>query len=251
MVKMSALTRLAMSSLCALGIAAFASAEQVMHCDNVTFASDLEGNKIVTLPSFDLNGAGGPYILTGVTVEVRHSGSALLQVDNDDDFATIDTNARIIRTFTVEVPGLGAQFGTRTITSPTVQLQPDDGDDTSFDPNAPDGHDFASINYSNFLAGTYNPGVALYQSSGPDTVDFEVDVLTMVNDMQFNPSPTAQQQQAQNPLLDVEVCVTYEYETASPATIPTVSEWGLIILTLLTLTAATLTFGRRRGTQPV
>lgn len=249
-----------MARRCILGVGAWACvglavaiarADTVQYCDDVSFASDTEPAELITLPKFDVDGAGGPYILNSVLVEVRSSGSANVQIDNDDGTASPTVRGRIIRQFSLTGPGGVSVNGNQTTVTSNVGLGPDNGDGAGmFDSSAPDGTTFGGpVSYSNILAGSATPPTAAYQSSGPDTVDFTATPTLISNDQQWIGPPPAQfQLEAQASDLTVEVCVTYDFSNAGgPAAIPTVSEWGLIIMTLLLLTGATMVFGRRRG----
>ncbi len=199
------------------GAAATSSlADLISHSGSVSFSSDAEPNQTVTLPSFDTQ--GGTLTLTGVTVDVSHSGSADAAGDNDDPFKTTTVRARIIRTLTASGPGVGA-FGTKTITSADQFLEVDDGDLTNFDPSPPDGIAFGVLSYADESAGSFSPATGLYATPGPGTVDFEVSPVLMVNDQQFiGPAPDAWQLEVENPDLTVKVKVTYEY-TPEPASL--------------------------------
>lgn len=197
-------------------LSAFALGDIQTFEDCVVFTSDLEANKTVTLPSF--NTMGGLLTLVGVTVDVTHDGGVDAAGDNDDEFQGVDANARVIRTFTASGPGVGA-FGNKTINSPFVTLSPDNGDLGNFDSTPPDGVVFGSLFYTAESAGTFNPAPVLYATPGPGSVNFDADVILMVNDNQFLPTPPdAWQLEVENPYLNVCVKVTYEY-TPEPATL--------------------------------
>ena len=184
--------------------------------DSVTFTSDLEANKTITLDSF--NTQGGTLTLTDVLVEFFFSGSCDIAVDNDDGFKEFNVNARIIRAWLGSGPGIATAFGTKTYTTAPVDLAKENGDGTTLDITAPDGTNFGSVTFTMEAGTSHNPLESLYDTNGPGTVAFPIDVQTIVNDLQFSPNtPDAYQLDVQNGLLTVYAKVTYTY-TPEPAT---------------------------------
>lgn len=216
--------------------ASAAYAESVTYCDSVSFISDTEADQTITLPSFDTQ--GGALTLTGVTVEVLHSGSADITADNDDPAKSASVKARIIRGALIDGPGVFAQ-ASKTVTSAVVALDPDNGDGAgAFDGTGPDGHFFGTLNYVDEAAfgSPFSPSTALYATAGPGTVDFIVgnagqqDQLLMVNDLQFEGTPPDQWQlEVVNPTFDIQVCVTYEY-VPEPSALSLLGLGGLALL---------------------
>lgn len=210
-----------------------ASAETLTYCDSVSFTSDLEGAKTITLPGFDNN--GGLWVLDSVMVDVKHSGSVEPSADNDDPFQTASVQARMIRQVNIYGPAGHVAIGNKTITTSLVALAADDGDLATFDASAPDGVAFGALSYPAQTAigsGT----VATQPYDGVATVDFTVggapntDIL-MVNDLQFDgPAPDSWQLEVENPLLTVEVCVTYDYTIIpEPTSLALLALGGLLI----------------------
>lgn len=187
-------------------MAAGSQAAILSHSDSVVFTSDLEPAKNITLPAFDT--LGGTRALVDVSVELYHWGSAEPKADNDDTQQGADVNARIIRTWSLSGVGV-AGFGNKTVQSPVISLVADDGDLALFDATGPDGHDFGVLGYTSELAGTYYPNENDYDNGG--TVSFAVTPLTMVNDLQWDVNPDAWQLEVENPLLEVEVVVNYNW----------------------------------------
>jgi hypothetical protein len=187
----------------------------------VSFTSDTEANKNITLPTFDT--VGGTLTLTGVSVEFYHTGSANIAGDNDDLYKTCTVNARIIRGWDAYAPGVVPSIltGAKTVSSGGVALGVENGDGAVFDPAAPDGTNFGGpVGYTSLLAGTYNPAnLALYATNGAGTVNFTIDVMTMVNDQEFVLGGSdSWQLEVQDPTLGVTAQVTYTY-TPEPATV--------------------------------
>lgn len=198
------------------GLVTSASALTVSDIGTVSFTSDLNPNDDIVLDSFDTSLG----ILTGVTVNMWHTGSVATRGDNDDPFNTADVQARMIRTWSATGPGVFG-VGTHTVNSATQTLGLDDGDGSVFDSAAPDGYDFGTLSYSNLSAGSFVPGsTAAYQTAGPGSVTFTVDPLNMVNDLNFvNAPPDVWQLEVQDPILDVTVQVVYDYVIPEPATL--------------------------------
>ena len=215
-----------------LALAGPAQATFVTYADSVSFTSDLEADKNIVLPSFD--NMGGTRTLLDVIVEFGHSGKAEPAADNDDPFQGASVRARVIRQWSGSGPGVGT-FGSNTVNSPFISLDPDDGDGGNndvFDPTAPDGHDFGILGYGPLTIGPFNPAEALYDTPAPNTVTFTITPTLMVNDLQFQDppgTPDAWQLEVENPLLTVEVSVTYEY-IPEPATASLLSLGALLVL---------------------
>ena len=107
----------------------------------------------------------------------------------------------------------------------------DDGDLTLVDPTPADGTDFGgSLSYSNLLAGSVSPAISNYIGTG--MIDFTVDVLTMVNDLQFQgAAPDTWQLEVENPSLDVWVDVTYDYHAVpEPISLSLLALGGLVVI---------------------
>lgn len=187
-------------------VAVPAMAGVIVQNQTATFVSDLEPNVILTFNTFD--NLGGTLILNDVRVEVSHEGGAILRADNDDDFKTTNVNGRIIRTWSLSGPAVFA-FGSRTVTTPSVFLDVDNGDDGLFDDTGPDGTNFGSVAYGSEGVSDTHPNKALYETNGPGTVDFTADVLFMINDLQFDVAPDQWQLEVQDPYLTINVTVTY------------------------------------------
>ena len=206
-----------------------AQADSVSYCGAVSFTSDLEDPQDISLPSFDDN--GGEYVLQSVIVDVYHTGSAQPAADNDDPLQGAVVRARVIRQFSASGPGVFS-IGGNTVNSAFIDLDPDDGDLANFDPTAPDGVDFGILGYADVLAGSYTPGSGLY--AGPGDVMFSVTPTLMVNDLQFEDppgTPDAWQLEVEFPVLEVELCVTYEYQVVpEPASLALLALGGLLVL---------------------
>ena len=199
----------------ALTLAGTASADIVSFTSGVAhFTSDLQPSQVVSIPTFDLDDycqAPMYAVLDNVTIEIYHSGSVIERGDNDDPFNMAEVQARMIRNGQVTGPDAVAFIG-NTINTPAVQLDPDNGDLTVFDPTPPDGVDFGQLQYSNMLGFTAFPTEATYSSNGPSTIDFTVTPSVMVNDQQFvGPAPDAWQLEVEDPMFDIWVEVTYDY----------------------------------------
>jgi len=206
---------------------AVASADEVSYCNFVSFTSDLQDPQDLYLPKFD--NQGGSLILDDVVVNVYHSGSAQPKADNDDPFKSAVVRARVIRQFSAIGPGVFSSGG-NTVTSPFINLDPDNGDLALFDATPPDGWDFGVLGYASLLAGQYFPSEAFYDSNGPANVAFNVSPLLMVNDLQFEGiTPDAWQLEVEYPILEVQVCVTYTY-SPEPASLGLLAVGGLALL---------------------
>ena len=218
-----------------LVVPGMASASTISDMDSVSFSSDLEADKTITLDSF--NTVGGTLTLTDVLVEFFFSGSCDIGVDSDDGDEEFDVNARIIRTWSGTGPDIFPASGTKTYTPvPVVHLGMDDGDGGTLDLSAPDGTNFGGVAFAMEAGTSHNPTESYYDTAGPGTVDFTIDVQTIVNDFQSSPDmPDAYQLDVQNPLLAVYAKVTYTY-TPEPAT-----------MAMLGLGALGLVARRRRG----
>ena len=211
--------------------AGMAQADVISDSGTVSFTSDLEDPKVVELMSFDTTAdlcpLGLDTVLQSVTVTFSFDGGADLAGDNDDPFQSADMNGRVIRTWTATGPGVAA-FGTETVTTAIIPLDPDDGDLGIFDPNPPDGHDFGTVGFSGEGGGIYSPTPALYETAGPGTVQFAVNPEAMVNDLQFGITPDAWQLEVQNPFMDVHVEVVYDYECVPEPSTFVLAGFGLL-----------------------
>ena len=226
---MRRITLVAVLAVAALSTAV--SAATINHCSNsAIFTSDTEPNVTVSFPAFNL---GAMYELDAVSVGIFHSASVDIKGDNDDPFKTAAVNARMIRAFSATGPGV-AGLGSKTVQGGVVNLGVDDndgGDNDVFDPTPNDGTDFGGpLAYLNELAGTFTPGTAAYIGAG--NIDFTVDVLTMVNDQQFQGvAPDSWQLEVENPRLEVYVCVTYDYhQVPEPASLALLAMGGIVAL---------------------
>jgi len=189
-------------------LCASASAYSMFNTYTVSFVSDGEPSKIMTVETFDTQ--GGTRDLQAVEVELFHSGHFEAKVWNDDPIKSAEVKARLIRQWLLSGPDIdpAATETYKLYTSPQVHLDP--GQE----------HDFGQVGYSKTAAGTYNPvDVTLYETSGPGTVDFTVTPLLMVNDLAFiGGAPDVWRMQVKNPDLTVEAKVTYIY-IPEPATL--------------------------------
>ncbi|MCC7293868.1 MAG: choice-of-anchor E domain-containing protein [Phycisphaerales bacterium] len=190
------------------------------------FTSDLESDVILTFPTFD--NQGGSLVLTDVRVDVRHRAGVIMRADNDDRFKEATVNGRMIRTWSLSGPDMFTAQS-RTKNTPVIQLEKDDGDAGIFDSSAPDGTDFGLINYGNISVGPFSPDLTLYDTNGPDSVDFIADVLLMVNDLQFVVPPDVWQLEVQRPYLQITVDVTYTFR---PIPLPAAAWLGALGLGL-------------------
>lgn len=224
--------------VCILLIIGPAGAAIIHQSDSVSFTSDLEPNKTITLNSFDTTDTtgcppGGWRELNTVTVTVTYDGSAGIIADNDDPLKSGTVNARIIRTWSMSGPGALAGFGTKMVTTTGLLLQADDGDLSVFDPSPPDGKDFGALSFAGEPAAgsPYTPTKSAYETAGAGTVDFVVDVATMVNDLQWDVTPDAWQMEVQNPVLTVMVDLDYDWTCVpEPATLSLLALGGLALI---------------------
>lgn len=202
-----------------------------MHSGSVSFVSDLENDKNIDIPKFD--NMGGLRTLLGVTVEVCHSGQVDLLADNDDAFQGGTVRGRMIRQYSLFGAGV-ASFGGQTVNTAFVNLSADDGDggdNNVFDPTPPDGHDFGTVSYGPLVDGPFFPNLLLYDSNGPGIVSYMVTPVLMVNDLQWqmDAQPDDWQLQVADPLMTVEVKVSYTY-IPEPATAGLIGLGGLGML---------------------
>ena len=216
------------------GLAMGVPLNPITQSGSVSFTSDLEADKTITLNSFDTTADYGCALgdwaeLKSVTVTVTYEGSAAIKGDNDDELKTTTVNGRIIRTWALTGPGGLTGGGTKDLPTSPVDLAVDDGDGGDFDANAPDGTDFGGpVAFTNEPASgsPYTPISAAYETAGPGTVDLVVDVLAMVNDQQFSTqAPDAWQLEVQDPDLTVRVQLDYEWEC-----VPEPATMGLLLL---------------------
>lgn len=185
-------------------------ADEISFTRMATFTSDLNSNVTLTFPTFDIQ--GGALQLLDVKVEFVHAGTVRMSADNDDPFKTANVNARMIRAWLATGPGV-ATNAFKIVMTPTHFLDKDNGDGLAFDPTPPDGTDFGGpLAYSSEPAGVFHPNPALYTTDGPGSVDFIVDVLLMINDLQFQGTPPDRWTlEVQDPLLTVQTTVTYTF----------------------------------------
>ncbi|MCK4342171.1 MAG: PEP-CTERM sorting domain-containing protein [Phycisphaerae bacterium] len=208
-----------------------ALAESVMHTSGTAhFVSDLEPPQTVDVPSFD--GHGGLWVLDNVLIQCMHSGSVDISADNDDEFQSAAANARMIRIFGVTGPDnpTFTVTGSKEIASDPVTLAADDGDGDAWDPTPPDGHLFDTLTYAPELGATwFVTNLAAYYNP-PATIDFEITPDTMVNDVQWDPTPAMYQLEVEHAVLDVYLEVTYTYHI-----IPEPATFSLLALGALAL----------------
>jgi len=233
--------RATVAAACVLLMVGSAMGDVISQSDSVSFSSDLEADKTITLDSFDTTADYGLPLgqwadLILVTVTVTHEGSATMGADNDDPFNTTNVNARVVRTWALTGPGVTSS-ASKTVQSQPVFLDVDDtdgGDPDLFDPTPDDGHDFGALGYPSEAAAVLpngTPAPALYETVGPGTVDFIVDVVAMVNDLQFDVAPDAWQMEVENPILTVTVDLDYEWiAVPEPATASLIAVVGAAVL---------------------
>lgn len=202
-------------------------ADEMSFTEMASFVSDLQGNQILTFPTFDTQ--GGTLELQDVRVDFRHVGRVRLGADNDDPFKTATVNGRMIRSWMATGPGVLTNE-MRILATPPVFLDVDNGDAQNFDPNPPNGTWFNGPLFYDDPGDTFHPALALYTTDGPGTVDFVVDVLLMVNDLQFQGTPPdAWTLEVQDPLLQVEATITYTF-IPEPATLLLLLAGGAALL---------------------
>ncbi len=191
-------------------LVAGAFADDETFSQTVSFTNDLEPDQTVTLPGFDT--LGGTRILQLVTLDVLHAGSVIAKADNDDPLRSATVNARIIRGFSVAGVEDAAYtaLGQKTEISPSVELAEDDGDGDVLDPTPPDGYQFDLWYVGEAAIGIADRPLMPYE--GVAEVNFVVSPDTMVNDLQFEgETPSEWQMGIQEPLLEVDVAVTYTW----------------------------------------
>lgn len=211
-----------------VGMAGSALAAIDSHTGAASFSTDLAPNVQINLPQF--NPTLGT--LNSVSVSVVHTGTVHTKVDNDENLFSTNANGRLIRAWQLSGPNGGSAFGNQTILTPSTLLGPENGDGTSADFTGPDGTDFGTFGYTNAA-----PNFAVFP--GPDatyvglsTVLFDVDVQTMVNDVQFSPAtPNAVQYDIQDSFLEVKVTVNYNYTPVpEPASLGLVGLGGVFAM---------------------
>lgn len=191
-------------------LATGALADEESFSQSVSFVNDLEPDQTVTLPGFDT--MGGTRVLEAVTVEVLHAGSVIAKADNDDPLRSATVNARIIRGFNVAGVEDAAYtaLGQKTEISPSVDLAEDDGDGDVLDPSPPDGYQFDLAYLGEAAIGVADRPLMPYEDVAE--VNFVVSPDTIVNDLQFEgETPSEWQLGIQDPLLEVDVTVTYTW----------------------------------------
>lgn len=200
------------TTLSVLAVAGSAVAAVEVWSGQTSFSSDAQPANAIAIQQFDT--LGGTRTLNSITIDYDFKGSADIAADNDDPFKSGAANGRIIRTFTATGPGGAFGFGTKTILSSVVTLDPDNGDGAgSFDSTGPDGVIFPTLAFPFELAMSGSAASGPYIGAG--TVNFNVTPSVMVNDLQF--SATDQYQtQVSNPDLTVRITVSYDY-TIVPA----------------------------------
>ena len=231
------------AAACVLALAGLASAgpmpNPITQTGCTAFTSDLEAPKTITLNSFDTTAsfgcpAGQWAELQSVVLTVTYCGSANIKADNDDDFQGADVNARIIRSWSMTMPGGSDATGAKTVTSSTVNLAADDNDNDNFDATAPDGTDFgAALTFANEPAAgsPYTPTTSAYETAGTGTVDFVVTPIAIVNDLQWVTTPDAWQMEVQDALMTVDVTLDYHWTCVpEPASLALLAIGGLALI---------------------
>ena len=203
--------------------ASAASADSYMVSGSASFESALQPSVMVSVPKFD--DMGGTRELTGVLVEFCHNGSVNLQGDNDDPFdhgQQLFVQGQLIRSWSVNGPAGLASGATKIVNTGLVPLGADDGDGGNndlFQAAGPDGHDFGLVGYSTLMLS--HPGQPLGAYSGLGTADFTFTPDVISQDLNFAPYvPDSWQLFVENPRLNLEAKVTYDYRPVpEPATI--------------------------------
>ncbi len=193
----------------ALACSTPAWADELSFSEMASFTSDLNNDVVLALPSFDTQ--NGARTLQDVKIEFFHTGTVRLGADNDDPFKTARVNGRMIRSWLASGPGVGTSEFHLDQTA-VVFLDVDNGDGANFDPTPPDGTNFGGPLAYAEAGDVFFPSENLYATNGPGTVNFTVDVLLMINDLQFNgPPPDRWTLEVQDPRLTVETKVTYTF----------------------------------------
>lgn len=214
-----------LATLAVVACAGAAAAATESWQNQVSFTSDAQPASNLSIPQFDT--LGGTRSLNSITISYYFKGSADIAADNDDPFKSGAANGRIIRTFTASGPGGAFGFGTNTVTSAVVNLDPDNGDGAgSFDSTGPDGVIFPTLAFGFDLAGVGAAALGPYIGAG--SVNFSVTPVVMVNDLQF--SATDQYQtQVSNPDLTVQIKVDYDYTLVpAPGSLALIGLGGLV-----------------------
>lgn len=188
---------------------------------SVSFESALQPSVVVSVPKFD--DLGGTLTLAHVLVEFCHSGSVNMKGDNDDPFdhgQQLLVQGQMIRSWSVAGPAGLASGATKIVNTGLVPLAADDGDGGNndvFDSAGPDGHDFGLVSYSTLMVSHPGEPTAAYLGAGTADFTFTPDVVSQ--DLNFSPYvPDSWQLEVENPILDLEVKVTYRY-TPEPSTL--------------------------------
>ena len=190
------------------------NADSYMVSGSTSFQSALQSPAVVSVPKFD--DLGGTRELTSVLVEFCHTGSVDLQGDNDDPFdhgEQLLVQGQLIRSWSVSGPAGLNSGATKIVNTALVPLAPDDGDGGNndvFDSSAGDGHNFGLVGYSTLMLS--HPGQPLGDYSGAGTADFTFSPDVISQDLNFSPYvPDSWQLQVENPILNLEAKVTYNY----------------------------------------
>ncbi len=225
-------TRLVVAAVACLCVSSAAMADSYMVSGSTSFESSLQPSVIVSVPKFD--DMGGTLTLTNVLVQFCHNGAVELQGDNDDPFdhgQNLFVRGQMIRSWSVTGPAGLNSGATKIVNTALVPLGPDDGDggdNDLFDPTGPDGHDFGLVNYATLIVS--HPGEPTGAYSGIGTADFQFTPDVLSQTLEFTPYvPDAWQLMVENPILNLEVKVTYTY-TPEPATLALVGLGALALI---------------------
>lgn len=207
----------------ALLTASAVRADSYMVSGSTSFESALQPSVVVSVPKFD--DMGGTRELVGVLVEFCHNGSVNLQGDNDDPFdhgQQLFVRGQLIRSWSVAGPAGLASGATKVLNTGLVPLGADDGDGGNndlFQASGPDGHDFGLVSYATLMVS--HPGQPLGAYSGIGTADFMFTPDVISQDLNFTPYvPDSWQLFVENPSLNLEAKVTYDYRPVpEPATL--------------------------------
>lgn len=225
-------SRFVLVAVACLAVSSAAMADSYMVSGSTSFESSLQPSVIVSVPKFD--DMGGSLTLTSVLVQFCHNGSVELEGDNDDPFdhgQNLFVRGQMIRSWSVTGPAGLNSGATKIVNTALVPLSPDDGDggdNDLFDPTGPDGHDFGAVGYSTLIVS--HPGEPIGAYSGLGTADFQFTPDVLSQTLEFTPYvPDAWQLMVENPILNLEVKVTYTY-IPEPSTLALVGLGALALI---------------------